>query len=529
MPKIVDLFKAAKVTVAGPGKKALAVRIAKLAGLEAYHRSLTLAPGGAVLLARKGIEKSLLVVSLEANAPAWAWEFAGMKTSASLDRQRLAITVCQLTHDNATALRRNFPHTAPRVFGTKTAAGLGDRLGVGTPGHVRAIRGTGLVPFFAQQSIREMTRTGREAHQVMDDATWGVFEEGWDEGFGSDADHLKSTSDIDTCIAAGFTMYTIDPGEHVDNSADTISTSELSAKMGAVDWRALETTEKELRKSYLTHPVTLPGRVTIDATEETLARAAVKYGAAVSHTAAMFRHLAGRMGEKPFELEMSVDETATPTSTFEHYFVARELRRLGVKWVSLAPRFVGEFEKGIDYKGSIPAFRKSFAEHVAVMKELGPYKISIHSGSDKFSVYPVMAKLTGGLVHLKTAGTSYLEALRVLAKVEPDLFREILDFAFARYEEDKKSYHVSARLDKVPRSKDLKDSGLPKILDSTDGRQLLHVTFGSVLTTKVDGRHLFRERLLTAMRENEEAYYAALKKHLGRHVKPFAVKVRKGK
>jgi len=529
MHKIVELFKTTKVSVAGPAKKALAVRIAKSAGLEAYPRSLTLAPGGAVLLARKGIEKSLLVVSLEASAPAWAWEFAGHKMTASLDRQRLAITVCRLTHDNAAAVRRNFPHTAPRVFGTRTAAGLGDRLGVGTPGHVRAVRGTGLVPFFAQQSIREMTRTGREARQVMDDATWGVFQEGWDEGFGSDADHLKTTVDIDTCITAGFTMYTIDPGEHVDNSADTISASELRAKLGATNWRALETTENELKAAYLARGLPLPGRVTLDATEETLARAAVKYGAAVSHTAAMFRHLAGRMGAKPFELEMSVDETATPTSTFEHYFVARELRRLGVKWVSLAPRFVGDFEKGIDYKGSIPAFRKSFAGHVAVMKELGPYKISIHSGSDKFSVYPIMAGLAGGLVHLKTAGTSYLEALGVLAKVEPDLFREILDFAFARYEEDKKSYHVSASLANVPRSEDVKDAKLAKILDSNDGRQLLHVTFGSVLTAKSDGRHLFRERLLDALRRNEEAYYAALKKHLGRHVKPFAVKSRKGK
>ena len=147
---------------------------------------------------------------------------------------------------------------------------------------------------------------------------------------------------------------------------------------------------------------------------------------------------------------MSVDETATPTSVAEHVFVASELKRLGVKWVSLAPRFVGEFEKGVDYIGDLDAFRRSFAQHVAVAQHFGPYKISIHSGSDKFSIYPIAAELTGGLVHLKTAGTSYLEALRAIAKIDPALFREIMAFAIERYPEDRASYHVSADLAKVP-------------------------------------------------------------------------------
>ena len=74
---------------------------------------------------------------------------------------------------------------------------------------------------FAQQSIREMTRTGRSPDDVMDDATWGVFQEGWRAGVGADADHLKTTADIDLCVAAGYTFFTIDPGAHVDPAADT--------------------------------------------------------------------------------------------------------------------------------------------------------------------------------------------------------------------------------------------------------------------------------------------------------------------
>ncbi len=521
MAKIKNLFDTGKVTVFGTKRKSISERIAGTLGLTAYPASLVAGPGGAALLARQGIEKTLLVASPEKNAPGWIWDFKGRKITADIDGAEVSIIVCPLSHENAAALRKAFPYTVPRTFGLKTAAGMGDRLGIGTPGHIHAARGTGIVPFLAQQSIREMTRTHREARQVMDDAAWGVFQEGWNEGFGSDADHLKTTADIDTCMAAGFTMYTVDPGDHANNDADTCEVAALAGMFDAVNWPALETTVQDLRQSYLAHEVLLEGGARISPTEEDLMRAAVKYGAAVAHTAAMFRYLADKMGDRPFELEMSVDETDTPTSTFEHYFVARELKRLGVKWISLAPRFIGEFEKGIDYKGDLNVFKASFAQHVAVMKTLGPYKISIHSGSDKFSIYPVMAELAGGLVHLKTAGTSYLEALRVLARHTPDLFREILAFAFDRYEEDKKSYHVSADLAKVKRPEVLSDRRLASVLDINDGRQLLHVTFGSVLTTRSESGYLFRDRLMASLRAHEDAYYAVLKKHLGRHIAPF--------
>lgn len=520
--ELADLFKSSEVTPAGKKWAAAAGSIAAAAGLSAYPQSLVQAAGGAALLARTGVDKSLLIVAPEGSVPSWAFEFAGRAMTAEVDGLPLSIRICPLTHENALALRRVFPYTAPRCFHLRTAVGMGDRMGIATPGHIRAVRGTNVVPYLCQQSIREMTRTHRQARQVMDCASWGVFEEGRHEGFGSDADHLKTTSDIDTCEAVGFTMYTVDPGDHVDNTADTLKGSELSEKFDRLDWGALEISASDMKQSYRAGTIVLPGDVKLEAAEESALRAAVKYGAAVAHTAGMFRYLAGKMGARPFELEMSVDETETPTSTFEHYFVARELKRLGVKWVSLAPRFVGDFEKGIDYKGDLAVFEEKFREHVAVMKQFGPYKISIHSGSDKFSTYPIAARLADGLVHVKTAGTSYLEALRVIAEVAPTLFREILAFALDRYDTDKATYHVSADPAKVPQPGDIKDDKLAGVLDGDDGRQVLHVTFGSVLTTRVDGEYLFRDRILMALRSNEEAYYAALKKHLGRHVAPFA-------
>jgi hypothetical protein len=209
-----------------------------------------------------------------------------------------------------------------------------------------------------------------------------------------------------------------------------------------------------------------------------------------------------------------VDETQTPTSPAEHLFIAGELARLGVHWVSLAPRFVGRFEKGVDYIGDLATFAAEFARHVAVAQALGPYKLSLHSGSDKFSIYPIAAQAAGGLVHLKTAGTSYLEALRAISQTVPSLFREILAFARERYETDRATYHVSARLDKVPAPDALRDTDLPGLFEQFDARQVLHVTFGSVLDH-------FGGRLLATLREHEEVYYTLLESHFRRHLSLF--------
>ena len=185
-----------------------------------------------------------------------------------------------------------------------------------------------------------------------------------------------------------------------------------------------------------------------------------------------------------------------------------------MKWVSLAPRYVGDFEKGVDYIGDLNEFEKSFARRV-VAKTFGPYKLSLHSGSDKFSVYPIASRLAGDLVHLKTAGTSYLEA-KAIAQVNPTLFREISAFALERYPLDRASYHVSAEVDKAPDAGRLSDGELTTLLDDFHAREILHVTFGSVL------RHPdFRDPFFAALRGDEEVYYQALETHFGKHFAPF--------
>jgi hypothetical protein len=429
--------------------------------------------------------------------------------------QRGNVTLCPLTADNAAALREKLPWLRPQPLGLQTSAGCGDRLGLATPGHVQAVRRfSGIAPIFAQQSMRENARTGRTPQQVMDDAMWGIFQEGWREPWGADADHLKTTDDIDLCVAAGYTFFTVDPGDHVDNTIENSNFEIRISKFRALPWSDLEDTPGGLRRRYVGRRFEVE-TFTLEFDEATLLRAACKYGRAIAHTVRMYRHLAAQTED--FELEMSVDETETPTSIEEHFFIASELKRLGVHWVSLAPRYVGRFEKGVDYIGDLAEFDAQLAKHAAIARVLGPYKLSIHSGSDKFNIYPIVARHTRGLVHLKTAGTSYLEALRTVAQVEPVLFRDILAYAIERYPEDRATYHVSAELSRVPAPDTLADADLPALLDQFDARQVLHVTFGSVLDR-------FGGDLLSVLAANEEAHYAALEAHFGKHLSPFAVK-----
>jgi len=379
-------------------------------------------------------------------------------------------------------------------IGLSPSFGFGDRLGLATPGHIAAVKGTKFAPIFAQQSVRENTRTGRTLQQVMDDAQRAVDAANWDAPWGADADHLKSVDELKPFVEAGYTFFTVDPGEHVDNDADTDSVDVLKQKVAPFNW-------DELSALYLSgNDEQVWGR--FDA--EALMRATVKYGRAIQHVITMFRCLSDLKDN--FDFEMSVDETDAPTTPLEHYFIANELTRTGVKFTSLAPRFIGSFEKGVDYIGDLDALDIELSKHAAVTAHFGTYKLSLHSGSDKLSVYPLLAKHWGERIHVKTAGTSYLEALRVLAKHEPDLFSKIYALGRERYEEDRKTYHVSAELSKLPQTDDLSS-----LLEDFHAREVLHVTFGSALVR-------YGVELKTALVNHDDEYFDGLKAHFEKHL-----------
>jgi hypothetical protein len=334
----------------------------------------------------------------------------------------------------------------------------------------------------------------------VDDAKRAVDAAGWDSPWGADADHLKTLEDIPPFVEAGYTFFTADPGEHVDNAADTDSMDVLRQKVAALNWDELSAfylyqNGEQVWGQFAKSP---------QGDAETLMRATVKYGKAIQHAVAMFQRLSEM--KDAFDFEVSVDETDAPTTPLEHFFIANELTRKAVRFTSLAPRFIGRFEKGVDYIGDLDELDAELAKHAAVTAHFGTYKLSLHSGSDKFSVYPLIGKHWGERIHVKTAGTSYLEALRVLAQCDPDLFLRIYSLGRERYETDRHSYHVSARLDLLPKTGDL-----PSLLDDFHAREILHVTFGSALAQ-------FGAELKEALLKNETVYLEGLQAHLEKHL-----------
>lgn len=418
---------------------------------------------------------------------------------------------------NAAALRARLPWLTPRPLGRQSSIGFGDRIGLATPGHIQAMRASGaegrIAPIFGQQSVRENARTGRTPQQVLDDALWGVFQEGWRGPWGADADHVKVHADLAPFVAAGYTFYTVDPSDHVDNEAQHDGPAALRDKAARLPWDALGTTYEALRDSYCRAPFALAG-LELAFDEGTLLRALAKYGRAIAHTASIAAALSAQLGGAAYDLEMSVDETDTPTSAHEHFFIANELLARDLPLASLAPRFVGKFQKGVDYMGELGEFEAELAKHVAIMVHFDRYKLSVHTGSDKFSLYPTIARHSGGHVHVKTAGTSYLEALRLVAALDPASFRRMLDDARGHFEHDRKSYFLDAELSKVPVGADLDDAALPGLLDQFDARQVLHVAFGTILTS-------YGATIRGLLEAHEADYRAGLERHFVRHLAPF--------
>ncbi|HWQ58000.1 MAG TPA: tagaturonate epimerase family protein [Clostridia bacterium] len=468
-------------------------------GARPYEKSFVPAQDGFALMADRG-DEDCLVLSLP-GAP-----FEGEQVSAVGEH----VLLVPLTHGNAEALRARFPFAAPSPVLTKERTlGVGDRLGIAGPGHIRAFERYDAYPVLAQQSIRELTLTGRTFEDVLDCASFAVFREGFRRGFGADGDHLKKPEEVEYAIRCGYTMITLDCSEHIRNDISSMTDAEVEA---------LPDTYAELYRKYDGMEADVEG-TTLRFGGIQLRRTLHIYGAALDFAVSIYERFI--KGAK-VDFEISIDETETPTSPLQHFFVASELVARGVSAATVAPRFCGEFQKGIDYIGDLARFEAEFAVHAAIARRFG-YKISVHSGSDKFSVFPAVGRETRGRFHVKTAGTNWLEAMRLTARVSPSLYREIHAFALAHFVEAKRYYHVTTDLSKIPPLASLSDGELPALFDLNEARQLIHITYGLILSAGEDAGSLFKTRLYELWRAHADEYAALLSAHIGKHLELLGV------
>lgn len=433
-----------------------------------------------------------------------------------IDTGNLHFTLCHLTAENVRALQTYFSYTIPVTpHGHAITIGLGDRLGLVTGAHIRALEGSSAFPVLAQQSKRELSLTGRSNREMMDSVAWQVFESGYEGGYAADGDHLKTLEEVQSAISDGDTMITLDCSEHINNTATLLSPAEIEAQCRKVfPLKVLES----WNQAYANKHIPLDAKHEIYFSQEVLNTLYLIYGKMLDFVETVYQN-AIQVSPHPVSLEISIDETAVETTPAAHFFVASELLKKGVIFDSLAPRFCGEFQKGIDYIGDINEFQFAFSIHVQIAEKLG-YKISVHSGSDKFSIFPAIGYLSKGRFHLKTSGTSWVEAVRVIADCNPALFRRMLMFSCEKYQDAKAYYHVSGLVERIPPLNSLLDRELPAMLDDMNVRQVMHITYGFLLPQKTpDGDYQFRDEIYRTLHSHQEELNQTITTHIRRHLK----------
>jgi hypothetical protein len=509
-------------------------RAAGIIGARGFVEAEAAGPKAAELLYPQSVKRKgdavfalLKLPGVSRNAPAFAWDRAlGVFGAGAVDgfegepvelEGAGSALFADLTHPNAVALRKTLPYTAPSPLADQEITfGLGDRLGVAGPGHLRSIRGYAACPVLAQQSVREVELTARDYEQVLDASTWAVFQEGYERPWAADGDHLKTEEWVRTTLNIGFTRITADVSDYISHEYATAGVAEVIAAYGQLE----DGYRGRVEKSYMALDIHLDTGQRVSFSREVLARTVLIYRRAIEYALRLYRAGVEVKGEAEFDFELSVDETETPTTPEAHVFVALEARELGMKIGSLAPRFVGEFQKGIDYIGDLREFERTFSVHAALARHFG-HRISVHSGSDKFSVFPAVGRLSRGRYHIKTAGTFWLEAMKILAAREPGLYRRLHEAALERFDKATRYYVVTTNLGNVPPLDSLQDRELPSLFDNPDARQLIHISYGELLRDRELGSAFFE-----ALHRHIEHYWAGVAEHTERHLKSLGVPVR---
>ncbi len=289
--------------------------------------------------------------------------------------------------------------------------GVGDRFAHQARAQLRACvlaaeQGVQVVPVW-NKSQREHQIIGSEPAHVRAAAEAAVKALGWDGPFHVDADHVNLNT-VDRFVPY-CDFFTIDVADFIGKPATEAALKKFTAQHGE-----------------LIGKIEIPGTAQpFQTTHDKVARIASKYLLAIGEAAKAYRHIAQAKGSSGFITEISMDETEVPQAPPELLVILAAIADEGIPLQTIAPKFTGRFNKGVDYAGDVEKFEQEFSDHLRVIafavKQYGlppNLKLSVHSGSDKFSLYPVIRRaLTrqNAGVHVKTAGTTWLEEIVGLA------------------------------------------------------------------------------------------------------------------
>ncbi|MDP4610576.1 MAG: tagaturonate epimerase family protein [Opitutales bacterium] len=315
----------------------------------------------------------------------------------------------------------------------KYTLGMGDRFAHQGKAQLQAVLngkqdGIDVYPTW-NKSFREHSIVKSQPQDLRTEADAAVSALGWEGNYYVDADHI-SLKTVDGFLT-GSNFYTLDVADFVGETPDD---ADVNAFIAA-------------NQKYL-GSLQIPGiAVPFEVTETTLREVAGKFLVAIKGAKAIYDHIVTAKGAENFITEVSVDETDLPQTPIDLFLILSMIAAEGIPAQTIAPKFTGRFNKGVDYVGDLVQFEKEFDEDLYVIayaiQAFGlpeNLKLSVHSGSDKFSIYPIIKKLIAkheaGL-HVKTAGTTWLEEVIGLAEADGDaltIAKEIYAGAHGRFD-----------------------------------------------------------------------------------------------
>ncbi len=316
----------------------------------------------------------------------------------------------------------------------KFSFGVGDRFAHQAKSQLAAFQklaadGVKIAPVW-NKSNREHTFVGSEPQSVFDAGKAAVAALGWNDGWHVDADHIRLET-VDRFLPCS-DFFTLDVADSIGKPAS------------AEDVKAFVDRHPELIGTISIPSIATP----FTTTRADIERIVSKYLLAVQDAGKIYRHIAAKKGGDNFIAEVSMDETDAPQTPPELLVILAAIADEKIRAQTIAPKFTGRFNKGVDYVGDLVQFEKEFQDDLAVIAfAIARYglpanlKLSVHSGSDKFSLYPIIRRTLpkfGAGLHIKTAGTTWLEELIGLAEAGGDglaLGKEIYAYALAHVDE----------------------------------------------------------------------------------------------
>ena len=404
--------------------------------------------------------------------------------------------------------------------------GMGDRFGHQGEAQLTAILkaradGIDVYPTW-NKSHREHTIVGSQPIDLRREADAAIKALEWNDSYYLDADHINLKT-VEPFLE-GSNFFTLDVADAVGQTPDSAAVEKW------ID--SLTPYFGQLEIEGLTSPLTL--------TREAAAEAAAKFFAAIAQAGALYRHIESKKGPDAFVTEVSIDETDQPQGPADIFFILSMMALENIPVQTVAPKFTGRFNKGVDYVGDIDAFEKEFHADLCIIRfaieKFGlpaTLKISVHSGSDKFSLYPIINRLIKAHkvgLHVKTAGTTWLEEVIGLARSGGEglaIAKEIYAKGLEHYDELTAPYSTVIDIDqsRLPDagtvaswSSEAFVSALEHDLENPDYnlhlRQLIHVAF------KIAAK--MGDRYTDALKANASIIGAGVTHNLyERHIKPI--------